>query len=185
MPDGVRGECGGDGSIEWPGRYLVSGGKALAGEYGTQFCTAAADEGLPPVRAFAVGAMMDLIKGDLEALGIRFDVFTSERALVAAGKVDDALAFLEDRDLVYTGVLEPPQGKAPDDWEPRPQALFLPPRCQPCRRAGAWSGCLMAPFTYTSMLRRMASQRILRSGLLRCHAARSASVRPFGTSWLT
>ena len=40
------------------------------------------------------------------------------------GKVDDALTFLEDRDLVYTGVLEPPKGKVPDDWKPRPQVLF-------------------------------------------------------------
>ena len=124
VPDEVSEEIGGDGSIEYQGQYLVSVGKALAGEYGTQFCKAASDEWLPPVREFAVGAMMDLIKGDLEALGIRFDVFTSERALVADGKVDDALTFLEDRDLVYTGVLEPPKGKVPDGWEPRPQVLF-------------------------------------------------------------
>jgi arginyl-tRNA synthetase len=32
--------------------------------------------------------------------------------------------FLEARGLVYEGVLEPPKGKLPDDWEPRPQLLF-------------------------------------------------------------
>src|SRR6202012_2259579 len=26
--------------------------------------------------------------------------------------------------LIYEGVLEPPKGKTPDDWEPRPQTLF-------------------------------------------------------------
>jgi arginyl-tRNA synthetase len=26
--------------------------------------------------------------------------------------------------LIYTGVLEPPKGKTPEDWEPRPQTLF-------------------------------------------------------------
>ncbi len=31
---------------------------------------------------------------------------------------------LEGRDLVYTGTLEPPKGKKPEDWEPRPQTLF-------------------------------------------------------------
>jgi arginyl-tRNA synthetase len=31
---------------------------------------------------------------------------------------------LKARDLVYTGVLEPPKGMKPDDWEPRPQLLF-------------------------------------------------------------
>ena len=25
---------------------------------------------------------------------------------------------------IYTGVLEPPKGKLPDDWEPRAQTLF-------------------------------------------------------------
>src|SRR5690606_35848012 len=28
------------------------------------------------------------------------------------------------RGLLYTGVLEPPKGKTPEDWEPRPQTLF-------------------------------------------------------------
>ena len=32
---------------------------------------------------------------------------------------------LAERDLIYTGVLEPPKGKPPpDDWEPRPLTLF-------------------------------------------------------------
>jgi len=31
---------------------------------------------------------------------------------------------LEDRGLLYIGTLDPPKGKAPEDWEPRPQTLF-------------------------------------------------------------
>ena len=68
--------------------------------------------------------MMALIRADLAALGIGFDAFVSERALVASGAVDAALAALAARGLIYTGVLEPPKGKLPDDWEPRPQTLF-------------------------------------------------------------
>src|SRR3546814_12421853 len=45
-------------------------------------------------------------------------------ALVEAGGVEEVVKFLEARDLVYTGVLEPPKGKTPEDWEPRPQLLF-------------------------------------------------------------
>ena len=73
---------------------------------------------------FAVGYMMDLIRHDLAALGVRHDVFTSERSLVEAGAVDAAFADLEGRGLIYTGILEPPKGKLPDDWEERPQSLF-------------------------------------------------------------
>jgi arginyl-tRNA synthetase len=68
--------------------------------------------------------MMTLIREDLAALGVRHDVFSSERALHQAGAIEAALADLEGKGLVYTGVLEPPKGKLPDDWEPRPQTLF-------------------------------------------------------------
>jgi arginyl-tRNA synthetase len=51
-------------------------------------------------------------------------VFSSERALVEAGGVEEVVKTLEARGLLYTGVLEPPKGKTPEDWEPRPQLLF-------------------------------------------------------------
>jgi arginyl-tRNA synthetase len=44
--------------------------------------------------------------------------------LAEAGAIDKAVGVLEERGLIYTGVLEPPKGKLPDDWEPRPQLLF-------------------------------------------------------------
>ena len=75
-------------------------------------------------RDFAVAYMMDRIRSDLAALGVCHDVFASERSLVEAGAVDAAFADLEARGLIYTGVLEPPKGKRPEDWEERPQALF-------------------------------------------------------------
>jgi arginyl-tRNA synthetase len=52
------------------------------------------------------------------------DVFTSERALVEAGGVSRALGILDNAGLLYRGVLEPPKGKTPEDWEPREQMLF-------------------------------------------------------------
>ena len=75
-------------------------------------------------RDFAVDYMMGRARDDLAALGVRHDRFTSERALVEAGAVDNAFADLVARGLIYTGVLEPPKGKLPDDWEERPQSLF-------------------------------------------------------------
>ena len=44
--------------------------------------------------------------------------------MIEAGGVERALKTLEDRGLIYIGMLEPPKGKAPEDWEPRPQTLF-------------------------------------------------------------
>jgi arginyl-tRNA synthetase len=51
-------------------------------------------------------------------------VYTSEKALVKQGLVDDTLAALEATDDVYVGVLAPPKGMVIDDWEERPQTLF-------------------------------------------------------------
>ncbi|MDP6805554.1 MAG: arginine--tRNA ligase [Rhodospirillales bacterium] len=113
-----------DSDLEYRGDYLIPVGARLAERDGVKWVEAARDEWLPEVRAFVIDEMMGLIRRDLDALGIRFDVFTSERGLVAEGKVEDALRFLEARGLIYTGVLDPPKGKKPDDWEPRPQTLF-------------------------------------------------------------
>ena len=44
--------------------------------------------------------------------------------LIESGEIDHALAALEQRGLIYRGVLDPPKGKLPDDWEPREQLLF-------------------------------------------------------------
>ncbi|MDP4797067.1 MAG: arginine--tRNA ligase, partial [Rhodospirillales bacterium] len=74
---------------------------------------------------FAIERLLAQIKEDLAALGISQDVFTSERELVAAGKVEHVEDLLQSRGLIYRGVLEPPKGKAaPEDWEPREQTLF-------------------------------------------------------------
>ena len=108
----------------YPGEYLQAVGKALAMRDGDRWREAPEFEWLPVVRAFAIDRMMGLVRQDLSALGIKFDTFTSERNLVEQGRVDTVLEGLEKRGLIYTGTLEPPKGKRPDDWEPRPQTLF-------------------------------------------------------------
>lgn len=108
----------------YPGDYLVPVGQALKDQYGDKFLNADEAEWLPSFREFAVAQMMVRIKEDLAQMGVKHDVFSSERAIVDAGAVELALKTLEDQGLIYTGVLEPPKGKKPDDWEPRPQTLF-------------------------------------------------------------
>lgn len=108
----------------YPGDYLKPVGEALAARDGDKWLAAEEAAWLPVCREAALEAMMATIKQDLAEIGIRMDCFASERALVEAGKVDHVLETLEARGLVYTGVLEPPKGKKPDDWEARPQTLF-------------------------------------------------------------
>ncbi len=115
--------------LQYRGDYLIAVGAALAENHGRSL--AAADGGIAPpelwletVRDFAIAAMMAGIREDLARLGVRPDVFTSERALVASGAVEAVIGRLAQAGLIYEGVLEPPKGKLPEDWEPREQTLF-------------------------------------------------------------
>jgi len=108
----------------YPGAYLRDVAAALVARDGKKWLEMPEDDWLPAIRAFAIDAMMGLIRDDLSVLGVHHDVFTSERGLVEAGSVDAVLRTLDDRELLYIGVLEPPKGKTPEDWEPRPQTLF-------------------------------------------------------------
>ncbi len=112
----------------YPGDYLVPVGKALATQHGDALTKMDEAEWLPIVKDASIDAMMDMIRTDLGVLNIHHDVFFSERDLGRAdeqgSKLAEAFDLLESRGLLYTGVLEPPKGKTPDDWEPRPQLLF-------------------------------------------------------------
>jgi arginyl-tRNA synthetase len=113
-----------NGGMQYGGAYLLPIGAALAAAHGDNFVDEPEDAWLDLFRDFAVEKMLDIIREDLAALGVRHDVFTSERAMVAAGGVETAIDDLEEKGLIYRGVLEPPKGKTPDDWEPREQMLF-------------------------------------------------------------
>lgn len=108
----------------YPGDYLIPVGEALKERYGTTLLDRPEGEWLATVREFATERMMLMIRDDLSLLGIRMDVYASEKALYGTGKIEAALQRLEDQGLIYRGVLEPPKGKLPEDWEAREQTLF-------------------------------------------------------------
>ena len=108
----------------YPGEYLKDVGEALKQEFGETFLSQSEEDYLPVIRDFAIAHIMDGIKTDLVRLGVQMDVFSSERALTTSGKVNEALDDLTAKDLVYRGVLEPPKGQLPEDWEAREQLLF-------------------------------------------------------------
>ena len=108
----------------YPATYLVPVGEALKEKFGDSLMDVSETEWLRPVRDFTIDAMLDQIREDLAALGVRMDVFFSERSLYDNGPIEAVLDDLTAKDLIYTGVLEPPKGKTPEDWEPRPQTLF-------------------------------------------------------------
>ena len=108
----------------YPGAYLKDVGQALATRDGDRWLGKEEAEWLPEIRAFAIAEMMAGVKRDLGLLGIDMHVYASERAMVTSGGVDAVMRTLDEKGLLYTGVLEPPKGKKPEEWEPRPQRLF-------------------------------------------------------------
>lgn len=108
----------------YPGDYLIPVGEALKAKYGTSLIDQPESVWLDDVREFATEAMMAMIREDLAALGVRMDVYSSEKALYGTGQIEAAIETLRGMDLIYDGVLEPPKGKTPEDWEPREQTLF-------------------------------------------------------------
>ncbi|MEX0277336.1 MAG: arginine--tRNA ligase [Ruegeria sp.] len=108
----------------YPGDYLIPIGEAIKEKYGDSLIDKPESDWLQELREFSTDAMMDLIRADLKALGVEMDVFFSEKSLYGTGRIEAALQSLTDKGLIYEGVLEPPKGKKPEDWEPREQTLF-------------------------------------------------------------
>jgi arginyl-tRNA synthetase len=122
------------GGLQYGGDYLVPVGEALAASHGAELAGPAAENGgvtiaapalwLDIVRDFTIAKLLEGIREDLLLLGVTHDVFFSERALLERGATDATIDILTAKGLIYEGVLEPPKGKTPEDWEPREQTLF-------------------------------------------------------------
>ncbi len=108
----------------YPGDYLIPVGAALKARYGDSLLDKGEQYWLAEVRDFATDAMMVMIREDLALLGVQMDVYSSERALYGTGQIEAAIETLRGMGLIYDGILEPPKGKTPEDWEPREQTLF-------------------------------------------------------------
>ncbi len=108
----------------YPGDYLVPVGEALKAKYGTTLLNQPESVWLADLRDFASAMMMQEIRNDLAQLGVRMDVYSSEKALYGTGQIEAAIQTLRDQGLIYEGTLEPPKGKVPEDYEARVQTLF-------------------------------------------------------------
>jgi arginyl-tRNA synthetase len=109
----------------YPGEYLKPLGAELAKAHGAELKTMPEAEWMPLVKAAAMAAMMEEIRGDLAVLGITHDVFFSEASLTTGkDQIADTIGFLRTKGLIYEGHLAPPKGEKSDDWEDRTQTLF-------------------------------------------------------------
>jgi len=95
----------------YPGDYLVPVGEAMREKYGEDLLDKGEQHWLAEVRELVTGAMMDMIREDLAALGVEMDVYFSEKGLYGSGRIEAAIGDLDSKGLIYRGTLEPPKGK--------------------------------------------------------------------------
>src|ERR1700722_7469642 len=117
------------GGLQYKAEYLVPVGQTLAAKFQASLATpdlgiASPEHWLDTVKDLTIDAMMTEVREDLRLLGVQQQIYSSERKLVASGAADAIIDKLRADGLIYEGVLEPPKGKTPEDWEPRPQTLF-------------------------------------------------------------
>ena len=72
----------------------------------------------------AMSEAMLMIKADLLSLGIKHDLFVSEKEIVSKNLVSKIIQILDQKDCIYEGILPKPKGNENDEWEPRNQLLF-------------------------------------------------------------
>ena len=108
----------------YPGEYLKEVGKTLFEKYGDELQLDDKDKVFEKVRSVSLEVIMGMIKNDLLKLGIEMDVFTSEKEIISGNLLTEILKILESKNLIFYGVLDPPKGTDPKNWEKREQLLF-------------------------------------------------------------
>ena len=122
-------ECNGQDIKEipnglYPGEYLKDVGKQLFKKYGKNLKQKSKEDVFDLVRKVSIEVIMKMIKEDLSKLGVKMDVFTSEKNIISGNLLTDILTLLENKNLTYYGTLDPPKGTDPNTWEKRQQFLF-------------------------------------------------------------
>ncbi len=107
----------------YPGEYLINLASDLKKKYGSKLLENNKKNN-SIIKDFSLKWIIDLIKNDLDLLGVKFDLFYSESDLIKKNKISICLDTLKRNKLIYEGIPEKPKGGDLDEWEPRKQYLF-------------------------------------------------------------
>ena len=114
----------------YPGEYLIPIAKKLFVNFKEDLLNLTENEYIPLIRNLVVDDMVELIKSDLLALGIKHDSYFSEKKeLHDKNKISQAIELLKKQDLVYVGKLSIPMsdkgvGQNLEDYDESDQTLF-------------------------------------------------------------
>lgn len=110
---------------EYPGEYLIDLAKEVVAQNGDKFLHIEDNQRNEMLRNMVLNYMMQLIRDDLKLIGVKHDIFISERDdLVDKKMVEKAIEILDSKGLLYRGILDAPKSKVIEDWEPKEQLLL-------------------------------------------------------------
>lgn len=101
----------------YPGGYMIDSAKRFRDKFGDSVT----HHDQAKMRDFVVQDMLELIKSDLNRMGVVHDVFFSEQTLHNTHQVEQAVKSLEHH--VYYGITDKPKGDA-QEWEQKNILLF-------------------------------------------------------------
>ncbi len=123
----------------YPGEYLKDIGNKINKEYDKSLAEEfkgvdKIDDITQKIRNFVIKEMVEMIKSDLLALGIKHDSYFSEKEnLHDTNKIPQTIKILEEQGLIYEGKLETPKTekgvgakdfKTPEGYDEKNQTLF-------------------------------------------------------------
>ena len=107
----------------YPGDYLIDFAKnIISNNSGLNFDNF--DEINDKLTALSIEQALQLIKNNLNSLGINHDNFVSEKSIVLNNEVESVIDFLEKNNFIYKGKIKAPAGEDNKDWVEREQLLF-------------------------------------------------------------
>ena len=78
----------------------------------------------PTLSEMSLKYSMILIKNDLKSLGIFHDNFVSEKSLIEKDLVTKSIRYLQDKEFVVEGYLNPPKGEDIKNWKKTKRLIF-------------------------------------------------------------
>ncbi len=109
----------------YPGDYLIDIAKDLHKEHKESLLTLTSDDFAENYGEFVVDKIMDMIKKDLELIGVKHDSFVSEKRVVTKELYNKVDEILKRTGKSYYGMLEKPKSADEgEDYEPVELKLF-------------------------------------------------------------
>ena len=109
---------------EYPGDYLLDIAKLIYKQDKNIWLDKKEKERKIYFENFAVNNLISSIKKDLSLIDIKFDNYIHESNIKKNNLISEVIKILENKNLLYEGILDKPKGEDLVDWKPRNQLIF-------------------------------------------------------------